>query len=421
MATATERHGRWIDEDAGRAGRQRGDAERLPPPPERRGGIPLGRAFGVQIVADWSLLIIFALVAFQLGAGVLPSWHPDWGPGLIWGVALTAAVLFFVSILAHELSHALVARVNGIPVRRITLFLFGGMAHMEGEPPTPKSELLMAGVGPLVSLAIGVGAILLGGALAGPSLERLADDPAAAYAALGPVPTLLLWLGPINVVLAIFNMIPGFPLDGGRVLRALLWWGTGDLVKATRWASGAGRLFGLTLIAFGLFSMLRGAFGSGIWLALIAGAARSGYQQVVVREALAGVPVARLMRKHFDVVSPGTSIDELVYRRFMGTDQQAFPVIEGGRLVGLVCMYDVRKTPREAWGGTTVAEIMTPAERLVTVLPDASASQALDALASREIDQVPVVDRGSLLGMVRRQDVVKWIALNEPGARGAAA
>lgn len=390
-------------------------------PRERTGGIPLGRAFGVEIVADWSLLIIFALVAFQLGVGVLPAWHPQWGPGLVWGVALAAALLFFTSILLHELSHALVARRFGIPVRRITLFLFGGMAHMDKDPSSPKAELLMAAVGPLVSLVIGIGSIMIGGALAGPAMERFAEEPELAYASLGPVATLLLWLGPVNVLLAIFNMVPGFPLDGGRVLRAALWWWTGDLRRATRWASGAGRLFGFTLIALGVWMIFRGGLGSGIWLALIgwfiSSAARMGYQQVVVREALEGVPVNRLMRTHFDVVGPRTRVDELVYEHVMGTDQQAFPVMDGERLVGIVAMHDVRRVPREQWADARVADIMTPEPQLVTIDPEANAAEALEALARRDIDQVPAVRGGSLFGMVRRQDLVKWLALHEPALR----
>ncbi|MDQ3032082.1 MAG: site-2 protease family protein, partial [Myxococcota bacterium] len=370
-------------------------------------------------VADWSLFLIFALVLFQLGVGVLPAWHPDWSPVLTWFVALAAAILFFGSIVVHELSHAIVGRMNGIPVRRITLFLFGGMAHMEGEPPSPKSELLMAGVGPIVSLAIGVVSIALGVAISGEALSMLATDPAGAYAQLGPVATLLLWLGPVNVLLGVFNLVPGFPLDGGRVLRALLWWGTGDLKKATRWASGVGRLFGLTLIALGVFAALGGSLLQGVWLVLIgwflSSAARAGYQQVVVREALDGVPVALVMRSRLETVEPMISVDRLVYDFLMATDQQAFPVLDGGRLVGIITMQDVRRIPREEWPVTPVSRIMTPVEQLVTIDAGSPASEALEKLASRDVDQIPVLEHGALRGMVRRQDVMKWIAMNEPG------
>lgn len=411
--TAGEHPSPWIS-------RPREEPQPRQAPPRAMGGLPLGRVFGVRIVADWSLFLIFALVLFQLGAGVLPAWHPDWTPTLTWFVAFAAAVLFFASIVVHELSHALVARVNGIPVRQITLFLFGGMAHMEGEPPSPKSEFLMAAIGPIVSLAIGFIAIAWGIAIAGDTLALMPTEPELAYAQLGPFATLLLWLGPVNVILGLFNLVPGFPLDGGRVLRAILWWGTKDLKKATRWASGVGRLFGLTLIALGVFSALGGHLGQGIWLVLIgwflSSAARAGYQQVVVREALDGVPVSLVMRSRFTAVSPTLNIERLVFDFVMSTDQQAFPVLEGDRLAGIVSMTDVRRIPRHAWPTTSVAEIMTPLERLVITDIKAPASLALEKLATHDIDQVPVVDEGALRGLVRRQDLVKWIAMTSPGS-----
>lgn len=189
-------------------------------------GLRLGRIVDIEIVADWSLLIIFWLISFSLAAGVFPAWHPEWTAALAWGTALAAALLFFVSVLIHELSHALVGRLHGIVVRRITLFMFGGMAQMENEPPTWRAEFAMAIVGPLTSLALGVFFLWLTPFAGGP-LDIDPDDPGATLAALGPV----------NILLALFNLVPGFPLDGGRVLRALLWALTGSLRRATRYAS----------------------------------------------------------------------------------------------------------------------------------------------------------------------------------------
>ena len=186
-----------------------------------RNGIRLGRIAGIEVTADWSVLIIFALIAFGLATGVFPAWHPDWPAALAWGTALGAATLFLASVLVHELSHALIGLLGGIQVRRITLFMLGGMAHMEHEPPTWRSELAMAAIGPVTSLALGLVFLWLAGFVAGP-LDIDPENPREALASLSPLATLLLWLGPVNILLGVFNLVPGFPLDGGRVLRALL-------------------------------------------------------------------------------------------------------------------------------------------------------------------------------------------------------
>jgi Zn-dependent protease len=382
-------------------------------------GIHVGSLFGVRLIADWSVLIIFALILVNLGVGVLPNWHPDWPAWLVWSTALAAALLFFASIVAHELSHALVARRNGIPVRRITLFLFGGMAHMEREPPTPRAEFLMAAAGPLMSLAIGVAATVTGALLAGDErfAAALRDDPAAALRALGPLTTLLLWLGPINVLLAVFNIIPGFPLDGGRVLRALLWSATGDMTKATRWASRAGQGVAWALMAWGAFALLGGASLQGIWLLLIGwflnNAARQSYRQLLLRESLRDVPLERVMRTRFRTLPPDVDLDRLVREELMAADQRAFPVVaDDGRLVGLVCLEDVRKVPHPRWGETRVAAIMTPLDRLATLAAGATAPDALELLGRRGVDQIPVVEDGRPVGLVRSQDLVTFLSLH---------
>lgn len=385
------------------------------------GGFSLGRVLGVELVVDWSLLIIFALIAFSLGAGLFPAWHPGWSAGLVWSVAVLAAVLFFASITLHELAHAVVARRHGIPVRRITLFVFGGMAHMEREPPSPKAELLMAAVGPVVSLLIGVGSIALGSALASDAVARYADDPVLMARALDPVTTLLLWLGPLNVLLGLFNLVPGFPLDGGRVLRAILWWRTGNLERATRWASGVGRVFAWTLMALGvlmLFGVWVPFFGTGpmqgLWFVLIGwflnNAARASYQQLLVRSAFEDVTVADVMRRQAQVVPPDLTLEQLVRDYFMQSDQQAFPVVRGdGQLIGLVELEQMRAVPPSQWSQVMLGEIMTPADRVDVIAPDQDAVQALHRLADHE--QIPVVVHGHVTGMLRRQDLMRWLAL----------
>lgn len=402
---------------------QQRDTERAGSAQGRRefGGFKIARIFGVQIDVDWSLLIIFVLIAFNLGAGLFPRWHPDWSGALIWGTALAAAILFFASVLVHELSHALVARARDIPVNRITLFLFGGMAHLEKEPPSPKSEFLMAIVGPVTSVLIGLTGIAVGSTLAGESLRSAAElgDAAAIEAAIrtvGPAGTLLLWLGPINVLLGLFNVIPGFPLDGGRVLRSILWAVTGDLVKATRWASGTGQVLAWGLIALGIFNVFGGAFASGIWLVLIGWflnhAARRSYQQLLVRRALENVPVARVMRTRLDRVAPELALESFVREHLMLGDQRAFPVESpDGTLVGLVCFNDLKKVPQQEWPTKSVEDVMTPAKRLSSLPPDAGADEALQSLVHRGFDQLPVLEGGHLVGIVRRADLMKWLAL----------
>ncbi|HEX3597393.1 MAG TPA: site-2 protease family protein, partial [Polyangiaceae bacterium] len=242
----------------------------------RPAGLRLGRVFGVEIRLDFTLIIVFFLVATNFGEGTLPRWHPDWSPGLVWAVALGAAVLFFTSVLLHELSHALVAKSQGIPVRGITLFMLGGVAQIERDPSTPGREFAMAVVGPLMSLLIGVLCTAIGGASLSMGAASFAEHPTEALQQVGPLGTLLIWLGPLNLVLGVFNLIPGFPLDGGRVLRSILWAITGDKLRATTWAALVGRAFGWVLVATGVLMafgtvlpVVGGGFVQGVWFVLL--------------------------------------------------------------------------------------------------------------------------------------------------------
>jgi Zn-dependent protease/CBS domain-containing protein len=386
----------------------------------QRRGFRLARVGGVEVTVDWSLAVMFVLIATNLGAGLLPLRHPDWPPALRWGVAVVAAMLFFGSVLAHELAHALVARRHGVPVEGITLFVFGGVSRIGAEPPTPMAELLIAGVGPLTSLAIGIVATLLGGWLAG--VQRSGERPGALLAHAGPIATLLLWLGPINVLLALFNMLPGFPLDGGRVLRALLWRASGDLERATRRASAVGRGIALALVFLGIWMafghrvpFLGAGLVSGLWLVFIGwflhNAAVASQQQVIARQLLRGLPVARLMRPYTPSLSPLLPVSALADLFLGAGDQRCFTVADGDRLVGLVCLSDLRKVPRAAWAERTVGEIMTPAQDLASVRPGEEVADALRKLTSRDVDQLPVVEDGHLRGMLRRADVLRWLEL----------
>jgi len=386
-----------------------------------RSGLRLARLFGINIYIDWSWIFIFLLVTWNLAAGVFPQIHPEWSLGLNIAIGLAASLLFFGSVLAHELAHSLVAKASGLPVRRITLFIFGGVSNIEREPPSPLTEFLISIVGPLTSLILGALFIVLGGASL-MSVGTSLGNPTQALRNLDPLSTLLIWLGPINILLGIFNLIPGFPLDGGRVLRSILWAATNNLRTATRWATLVGQIVAWLFIIAGIamaFGVRIPFFGtgiiSGLWLAFIGwflnNAASQSYQQVVVEDMLEGVPVSRLMRPNAPTVDPNIPVSGLVDQFIMGTDERAFPVVVENRLVGLVCLEDVRKVPRTAWDETQVGQIMTPADKLDIVNPREDANDALNKLVRRDIRQMPVVLNGQLVGMLRRRDIMRWLQL----------
>ncbi|MBI2892350.1 MAG: site-2 protease family protein [Deltaproteobacteria bacterium] len=385
-------------------------------------GWRLGRIWGVEVRLDWGLFVVFWLLTFNLGAGVLPQWHPEWSPALTWTIAVIASVLFFASILAHELSHALVGRAQGIQVDSITLFIFGGVANLQSEPASPRAELLMAVVGPVTSIALGILFVLLGVAWTPVAVLPRGAQAIQVVRAAGPAATVLLWLGPINIVLGLFNLVPAFPLDGGRVLRALLWLATKSLRRAMLWATRLGQLFawllifsGIAMIFGGRVPLLGGGVVQGLWLTFIGwflnSAAVMSWERLVVRDSLANVPVSRVMRPEVVSVGPEITVEALVTSYVLGTDQRAFPVLEADSLVGIVTLSDVRRVPQDAWAATTVRQIMTAADELSVVRPSEGAAEALQKLTRRDIDQVPVVEEGHLVGILRRRDIMKWLEL----------
>jgi Zn-dependent protease/CBS domain-containing protein len=395
-----------------------------------RSGFKLGKIFGINITIDWSWILIFLLVTWNLAIGVFPALHPTWSLGLTWGTAIVAALLFFGSVLAHELAHSVVAKARGLPVSRITLFLFGGVSNIEREPTSPSTEFLMAIVGPLTSFVLGVVFLALGGASVF-ATGRLLGSPLSALARLDPVSTLLLWLGPINIVLAIFNMVPGFPLDGGRVLRSILWAISHNLRQATRWATWVGQAIAWLMILAGI-SMAFGVnlpfFGSGlisgIWLVFIGwflnNAATQSYRQVVLEDLLEGIEVSTLMRPNAATVPPNISINDLVYNYIMNTDERTFPVLDGDRLVGMVSLGDVRQIPRSEWDVTPISKVMTPADHLAVATPHEHVTQAMNDISSHDVRQVPVVQDGRYVGVLRRADIIKWLQLHTSMAAGSA-
>jgi Zn-dependent protease/predicted transcriptional regulator len=382
-----------------------------------RGGVRIGRLFGIDIRVDWSWLFIVALVTWNLTT-IFGQSHPQWASAQRWGVGLGVALLFFASVLAHELAHSLVARAQGVPVRNITLFLFGGVSNIQQDPSSPGREFLMAFVGPLTSIALGVILLLLAGAGVGP--VAAVTDPIKFLSGLSTGAVILVWLGSINLILGVFNLVPGFPLDGGRVLRSILWAASGSLRRATRWASWVGQAVAWAMMFAGIsmvFGMQIPFFGTGLigglWLAFIGwflnSASSQSYQQLVVHDILEGVPVDRLMRTDPPTATGDSSVSALMRDHVMGTDDYGFPVLDGERLVGIVTLDDVRRVPEHAWDSTQIRQIMTPADRLITVTADNDGADAMEKLAQNDIRQLPVVRGDGLVGLVRRQDIMRWL------------
>ena len=365
-----------------------------------RSSWPIFRLFGIQIRIDSSWIFIFGLIIWALGGHYFPSQYPRWPHWQYWGVGVTASVLLFASVLAHELTHSLVARSKGEAVRSITLFIFGGVAEIAEEPETAAKEFIIALVGPLSSLIV---ALIFFGIWLG---VRELSVPIAALAR---------YLAVINILLAVFNMIPGFPLDGGRVLRAIAWKITGNLKRATRIASITGQAFAFVLIVFGIFQILTGFFINGLWIALIGwfihSAATRGYREVLVKEVLKDVRIKDLMETTFETVEGSISVQELMEDYILKKRERTFLVTEAGNLEGIVCLEDVKAIPAEKRQDTTVREIMTPKDRLETVSLEDDGSKVLSRLASGKINQIPVIENGEIKGIVCRSNILDFLHL----------
>ncbi|HEY3378090.1 MAG TPA: site-2 protease family protein [Armatimonadota bacterium] len=375
-------------------------------------GLRIGRIFGVTISLDYSWFIIFALFVFLLGSAYLPVVVPKLPVLWYWVVAVFTSLLFFASVLIHEMSHSLVARRRGIPVNNITLFIFGGVSQMEDEPGTPGSEFSMAIAGPLAS--IGIAIVFFGLAV----LTVLFRSPLL-YASFT-----YLWF--INLVLAVFNLIPAFPLDGGRVFRAALWHWMGSLQRATRIASVTGQTFGWILIVLGVSSIFYPpirAYAS-IWLALIGWfvvtAARSSYQQVLIKETLSHVPIGDVMNNQVEAVPADINVDHLVTEYFLRESASALPVERNGQLLGMVSVEDVRKLPRELWATTLVSEITPSMEEEQMVHPGDDAWDAANRMSQTNRDRVLVTERGHVEGVVTRGAIIRWLQTHTTWAMGQA-
>ncbi len=362
----------------------------------------LFRIFGVQIAVDYSWIVIFLLVLWSLAAGYFPGAYPGYGWLAYAAAGFVATLLFFGSVLVHELSHALVGNRLGARVRRITLFLFGGMAHLSAEPRDAGVEFKIAAVGPLTSMALG--GLFWGMARA---LERIGIEP------LGTA--VFHYLGFVNLALAIFNLLPGFPLDGGRLLRAFFWRRTGDLRAATRRAADWGGGIAIGLMLFGALQIFAGALVGGLWLIFIGmflrGAARASYYGVVVDHALGRTRVRDLMVLEPTVISPDASVSEAVEEYFLRHGYGGFPVGAPDQLEGLLSLSMVRHCPPEQRSHRRVREIMRPVDDELTISPEASVSDALHKMVAADVGRLLVTENGRLQGLITRSGIIRFVQL----------
>jgi Zn-dependent protease/CBS domain-containing protein len=372
------------------------------------GSFRVARVLGIDIRVHISWVLIFFLVLLSLADQVFPASYPQWSQQKTFIVSAIAAFLFFASVLLHELAHALVALRFKMSVSSITLFLLGGVANLTKEPPSAKAEFLMAGAGPLTSLAIG-GLGLLVQQLVIENIDRLP--------ALQPVEAVAGYLGFINIAVAVFNLVPGFPLDGGRVLRSVIWGLRRDRVAATRIAARGGQLVAGLMVVYAGSRVIEGEAMSGLWLGLIAyflyGAASQALQQERVSAAVGSVRVGQLMTTDFRSAPAGISIGQLIRDVVLPHNLQAIPVVRGDTLVGLISIGDLRKVEQDAWGSTPVDAVMTPASELSTVAPDEQLVAALDRFGGGDLLLLPVVADGKLVGVLHRESVVGYVRMRE--------
>jgi Zn-dependent protease/predicted transcriptional regulator len=364
--------------------------------------IRLGRIFGVEIGLHYSWFIIAVLITFSL-AGQFGLTNAGWSPGLRWGLAVITAILFFASIVIHELSHAMVAKLRGIPVRSITLFALGGVAQMEKEAADAKTEFWMGIIGPITSFVIGILCLALTFATGWTPPEFPAS----------PLPAMLMWLGYINIALAIFNMVPGFPLDGGRVLRAIIWWITGSAKRATTIAARVGQIIAFAMILYGVMQFFGGAGFSGLWLAFIGwfllSASRESYAQMMVTESLRGLRVADVMTPEFPSVEAYSNLQSFTDDYLMRTGRRFFVVTLNGNPEGIITPNEVSAVPKQRWPFTTVADVMRPLDQARTVGPNTSIIEALELMASQDVNQLPVISNGALAGLISRSHVLQLL------------
>jgi Zn-dependent protease/predicted transcriptional regulator len=365
--------------------------------------VKVGRIAGISIGLHYSWFIIALLIALSL-AQHFRAVAPQWSNIVVWMAAVVTGLLFFAALLLHELAHSLLAKARGLRVRAITLFALGGVSQIETEASDAKSEFWIAIAGPVTSVVIGL--VVLGTARV--NGWKPGTEPAT------PVISVLVWLGYINIMLAVFNMIPGYPLDGGRVLRAVIWWITRNADRSTRLAAQVGQAVAFLFILSGLFRFFVGANFGGLWLAFIGwfllDAARSSYVRVELMAGLRNRRVADIMDRDYATVEGHLSLQDFVDEYVLRTGRRCFVVIQNDKVSGLITTHEVKRVDRDSWPQTSVQSVMRPLGQLRTVAPDTPAIQALELMSREDMNQLPVIYDGHLQGVFSRGHVLRFLS-----------
>jgi Zn-dependent protease len=360
-------------------------------------GIPLGRILNIPVNVDYSWFLIFILLTWSLAISYYPSEFRQWPSAWYWILGAITTIMLFVSVLLHELGHSVVALHYKIPVRNITLFIFGGVAQITSEPPTAMSEFWIAIAGPVVSF-------ILAGFFA---LFELA------VSSLTPLFALMKYLAYINGTLGLFNLIPGFPLDGGRVFRAIVWGTSGDFRKATRIASGVGRVIAYLFILVGVYFIFSGNFAGGIWIAFIGwfleNAAQSQVQQMAIRDLLAGRKVSQAMSQNYTIISPSITLQSLADTHILGEGRRFFIVKDEYSVRGVLTLQTIREIPRDRWPSTSAEQAMIQAGDMQWVRPDTELWNALERMDQNGVNQLPVIEDDQIVGLLTRENVISFL------------
>jgi Zn-dependent protease len=362
--------------------------------------IRIGRIFDISIDLDYSWFLVFGLLTWVLATSYYPADFRQWSVPECWFMAAFTTLMLFVSVLVHELGHSVVAKRYGMSVPRITLFVFGGVSEMEAEPPAPLVEFWVASAGPVVSLLL---------ALIFWELRPFLVD-------VHPLLASAKYLAVLNLMLGVFNLVPGLPLDGGRVLRSIIWRITGNFRRSTVIATVAGRFFGFSLIFVGVWRAIAGNTFEGLWIALIGwfieSAAASQDQLQVVNDLLGGHKVSEVMNRNFPRVSGDVTLQELVDKNVLTQGRRCFVVDDGRRSAGLVTLATVKEVPRSAWARTTASQVMIPLEKTIWTQPAAELGTALNKMGRDGVNQLPVLNCGGadqIVGMLSRDDLVHYL------------